>query len=102
MAKRKIGPPLEGEINEELSSKDKFAGVLPGTLVRRSKHWYHAHPGAVKGQLGMVIGHNVYEEGGRLVTYPLIQWEEQTAPSGTHPATADVAPSAFRQAFVRR
>ena len=94
-------PPkqLGREINEAL---DKFANVRPGTLVRRSKHWYRVHPGDVKGQLGIVVDFNVYEEGGRLVHYPVIHWENQHGPSGTHPDNAEVAPSAFKRALGLR
>jgi hypothetical protein len=53
----------------------------------------------VKGQLGIVIDRNVYEEGGRLVTYPVIYWEEQHGASGTHPNNVEVAPSAFKRAL---
>lgn len=95
----KSAKQLSREINENL---DKFQGVLTGTLVRRSKHWYQVHPGDVKGQLGIVIGRNVYEENGRLVTYPVIQWEGQASSSGTHPDNAEVAPSAFQRALSRR
>jgi len=95
MAARKTGKQLDREINEALGSKDKFAGVKTGTLVRRSKHWHRVHPGDVKGQLGIVVDHNVYQEGGRLITYPVIHWEGQPSSSGTHPDNAKVAPSVF-------
>lgn len=95
----KTSKQLGREINEAL---DKFSGVRTGTLVRRSKHWYRVHPGDAKGQLGIVIGRNVYEEGGRLVTYPVIHWEEQASASGTHPDNVEVASSAFKRALGLR
>lgn len=84
-----------------MKDPDKFAGVSVGTLVRRSKHWYEVHPGDKKGQLGIVVGRDCYQESGRLVTYPVIQWEEQASPSGTHPDNAEIAPSSFRKALGR-
>jgi hypothetical protein len=95
---KKTAKQLASEINQVL---DKFQGVRTGTLVRRSKHWYEQHPGDKKGQLGIVIGRDVYQEGDRLVTYPIIHWEEQASSSGTHPANVEIAPSAFRRALGR-
>jgi hypothetical protein len=95
----KTSAQLDREIT---AAVDKFAGVQTGTLVRRSKHWYRVHPGDVKGQLGIVVGRNVYEEGGRLITYPVIHWEGQVSSSGTHPDNAEVAPSAFKRALGAR
>lgn len=82
---------------------DKFAGVERGTLVRRSRHWYRVHPGDVRGQVGIVVGRDIYEKtDGRPVTYPVIHWEGQMSPSGTHPDNADIAVSAYRRALSRR
>jgi hypothetical protein len=96
---RKTAKQLSREINEAL---DKFDGVKIGTLVRRSKHWHKVHPSDVKGQLGIVVDRNVYQEGGRLVTYPVIHWEEQHGSSSTHPDNAEIAPSAFKRALGLR
>jgi hypothetical protein len=76
---------------------DRFARVRIGTLVRRSKHWYREHPGYAKGQLGIVTGHHTFQEDGRLITYPIIHWQTEVSPSTTHPANAEVAPSAFKR-----
>jgi hypothetical protein len=81
---------------------DKFQGVQRGTLVKRSAHWYSVHKTWPRGQLGIVIDRNVYQEGDRLVTFPVIQWEGEVSSSGTHPDNADVAPSKYRAALARR
>jgi hypothetical protein len=96
----KASKQISREINEAL---DKFAQVRSGTLVRRSRHWYRIHTSDVKGQLGIVVDRDVHEEGGRLVTYPVIHWEGQHGPSGTHPDNVEIAPSAFTRALgIRR
>jgi hypothetical protein len=60
------------------------------------------HPGDVKGQLGIVVGREVYPEGDGLITYPVIHWEGQVSSSSTHPDNADIAPSTFQQNLDRR
>lgn len=99
---KKTGKQLAREIAEVLTPADKFADVRVGTLVRRSKHWYREHPNDPKGQLGIVLGWNTYQEVDRHVTYPVIHWEEQASSSGTHPDNAEVASSAFKRALGRR
>lgn len=81
---------------------DKFQGVQRGTLVKRSAHWYTVHKEWPRGQLGIVIDRNIYQEGDQFVTYPVIQWEGEVSSSGTHPANVDIAPSRYMAAKARR
>lgn len=82
--------------------KDKFQGVQPGTLVCRSPHWYREHPTWPRGQLGIVLDRNVYEENGAFITYPVIHWEGEVSSSGTHPMNAEVVTSEYRKELARR
>jgi hypothetical protein len=81
---------------------DKFAGVRAGTLVTRSAHWYTQHTSWPRDQLGIVVNRNLYEEDGRLVTYPVIYWEGEIGSSSTHPLNTDVAPSKYRDELEAR
>jgi hypothetical protein len=105
---RKTAGQLDRDIAEALGGRrvapvDKFAGVQPGTLVRRSKHWYSQHPSWAPHQLGIVIDRNVYardESDPRqgLITFPVIHWEGETSSSGTHPDNVELAPSKYQTA----
>ena len=96
-------PQSPAQLDRDIAEAvDNFAGVKTGTLVRRSKHWYAVHSGDVKGQLGIVVDRSVYQEGGRLITYPVIHWEDQVSASATHPDNVEVAPSAFKRALGAR
>ncbi len=84
---------------------DKFAGVPTGTLVCRSEHWYRNHPSDARGQLGVVIGREIYAldaHADGLTTFPIVWWENSPSSSMTHPDNIEVAPSVFKRELDRR
>jgi len=80
--------------------------VGSGTLVRWSEHWHRERPGDILGQLGIVVGSQVFErepgEGTGLITFPYVHWEGQTSSSLTHPDNVDVADSVYARRLSRR
>jgi hypothetical protein len=97
---------LDRDIEETLVRNrfggDKFSEVRAGTLVRRSAHWHREHPNWPRGQLGIVVGSQFYDreevspgKGRGIITFPVIHWEGEVSPSGTHPDNADIADSAY-------
>jgi hypothetical protein len=112
VTKKTTRPQRERDVEAVLAQNrfggDKFARVRTGTLVRRSEHWHREHPGYPRGQVGVVVGSEVYDreetlgEGRGLVTFPVVHWEGEVSSSVTHPDNAEVADSVYARELARR
>lgn len=57
-----------------------------GTVVVRSRYWNKQHNDRQKGQLGIVMHHELHKEEEKLVYYTTVFWEGAVMPSLTHAA----------------